>query len=130
VRSTEQAGHPALLLYVYGGTGLSAQIALVAQLLPAAAPFGGLLDIQVPLVPTFPEGPDVTVSELSLVLGPKNLTYYEHVHDKMVAYKPAGLPLPGYCPKGGFAFAIELTFFDGSHADGSTSVPCPGKPSG
>ena len=62
VRTAEQAGHPALLLYIYGETALNAQIVLAAQLLPAAPPFGGLLDIQVPLVPTFPEAAYVTVS--------------------------------------------------------------------
>jgi len=125
VRAAEQGGHPTLLLYVYGETGLNAQVVLVAQLLPAATPFGGLLDIKMPLVPTFPEGPDVTMSEFNLVLGPKDLTYYERVRHKFIAYKPAGIPLPGHCPRGGFAFAVELTFLDGSHAGDATTVPCP-----
>ena len=125
VRTAEQAGHPTLLLYVYGETGLSAQIVLVAQLLPAAKPYGGLLDIHAPLVPTFPEGPFVTVSELTLVLGPKDLTYYENVHHNIRAYELAGIPLPGHCPRGGFAFAVELTFLGGSHAGSTAAVPCP-----
>lgn len=125
VRSAEQAGHPALLLYVYGETGLNAQIVLGAQLLPATKPFGGLLDIHVPLVPTFPEGPYVAVSELTLVLNPKGLTYYEQALHGLVPYTPAGIPLPRHCPRGGFAFAVGLSFLGGSRAGATTAVPCP-----
>ncbi len=125
VRTAERAGHLAMLLYVYGETAVNAQILLAGQLLPASAPFGGGLDIQVPLVQSLPEAPDVTVGEIELLLGPKNLTYYEHVHDKLVTYKPAGISLPGHCPRGGFPFAIEIGFLGGEHATGATAVPCP-----
>jgi hypothetical protein len=127
VRTDEQEGRQALLLYVYGETGLSAKLVLPAELLPAAKPYGGLLDIHVPLVPTFPEGPDVSVSELRLVLGPSNLVYYERVHNRVVRYKPAGIPLPGHCPRKGFPFAVELSFLDASHVSARATVPCPGK---
>jgi hypothetical protein len=128
VRTAEQEGHPALTFYVYDETALNAEIVLPAELLPATKPYGGLLDIHVPLVPTFPEGPDVSVSELRLVLGPKNLTYYEHVHHKTLRYKPAGIPLLGPCPRRGFPFTIELTFLGGGRAAGTTAVPCPARP--
>lgn len=125
LRTAEQEGHPALLLYIYGETAVSAQILLPAQLLPAEGPFGGLLAIHVPLVPSLPETPDVSVGEIQLVLGPKDLTYYERVHDKLIAYKPAGVGLPKRCPRGGFRFAIELGFLGGAHASAATAVPCP-----
>lgn len=125
VRTDEQAGRPAILFYIYEEPALSAQIVLVAELLPATKPYEGLLDIHLPLIPTFFEGPDVTVSELSLVLGPKNLTYYERVRHKVLRYKPAGIPLPGHCPHRGFPFAVQLSFLGGAHAAGATSVPCP-----
>jgi hypothetical protein len=127
LRTTGQAGHPALLFYIYGESALSAQIVLPTEMLPAGQPYGGLLDIHVPLVPTFPEGPDVAVSELALAIGPRSLTYSERVHHKLVRYKPAGIPLPRRCPHGGFPFAIELSFLGGSHAAGRTAVPCPGR---
>jgi hypothetical protein len=125
LRTAEQEGHPALLLYVYGETAVSAQIVLPAQLLPADGPFGGLLAIHAPLVPSLPETPDVSVGEIQLVLGPQDLTYYERVHHKLLAYKPAGIGLPKRCPRGGFRFAVELGFLGGAHADGATAVPCP-----
>jgi len=125
VRTEERSGHQAVLLYVYGETGLSARIILPAELLPAAKPYGGSLDIQVPLVPSFPEGPDVSVSDLTLVLGPGNLTYSERVHHRLVHYKPTGIPLPGHCPRGGFPFAVELSFLDGSRASAGAAARCP-----
>jgi hypothetical protein len=125
VRTVEQDGHFALLLYVYGETAVSAQVILTGELLPADGPFGGQLDIQVPLVQSLPETPDVSVGEIGLVLGPKDLTYYERVHGKILPYTPAGIALPKHCPRGGFRFAIELGFLGGAHAASATAVPCP-----
>jgi hypothetical protein len=127
LRAAEQSGRQALLICIYGETGVHVQIPLLAQLLPDGPPFGGLLHIQVPLVSTFPEGPDISVTQLSLVLGPRNLIYYEQVHHKRVAYKPAGIALPGRCPRGGFPFAVTMDFLDGSQASATTAVPCPPK---
>jgi hypothetical protein len=126
VRTFERAGRPpALLLYIYDETALDARIVLPAQLLPASRPFGGALAIHVPLVPTFPEGPYVTVSRLSLVLGPSSLVYRERVHGRLVSYRPEGIPLPRHCPRGGFPFAVQLSFLGDGRAAASTAVPCP-----
>jgi hypothetical protein len=40
------------------------------------------------------------------------------------------VPLPTTCPHGGFQFAAQLTFLDGSTATAHTAVPCPGSPRG
>lgn len=125
VRSAEQEGHFALLLYVYGETAVETQIVLPAQLLPAGGPFGGLLAIQVPLVPSLPETPDVSVGEIALQIGSRDLTYYERVHHKLIAYRPAGIELPKRCPRGGFRFAVRLGFLGGQSASSATAVPCP-----
>jgi hypothetical protein len=125
LRTTEQTGHLALLFYAYEETAVSAQILFTGQLLPARAPFGGLLYIQVPLVASLPEAPYLSVAEIQLVLGPKDLTYYERVNGRVVPYKPAGIRLPGHCPRGGFPFAVELGFLGGNHASNHTTVPCP-----
>ncbi len=125
VRTTEQEGRPALLLYVYVQSGVEVQLVLPVELYGAAKPYGGRLDIHVPLVQAFREGPDISVTELHLVVGPKNLTYYERAHKKTVRYKPAGIPLPNRCPRGGFRFAVGLTFLGGAEAAATTAVPCP-----
>ncbi|HTB70395.1 MAG TPA: hypothetical protein VK707_05400, partial [Solirubrobacteraceae bacterium] len=90
----------------------------------SAPPYGGRIDIAVPLIESFPEAPDVSLVQLHLVIGPRGLTYYEHVAGKLVPYKPKGLTLPNRCPRGGYPFALELSFLDGSHAGDATNVPC------
>jgi hypothetical protein len=125
VRGAEQEGRLAMLLYIYDETAVSAQLILPSQLFPGVRPFGGRLAIQVPLVATLPEAPDLAVAEIQLVLGPKDLVYYERAHGKEIRYKPAGVKVPGHCPRDGFPFTVELGFLGGSHASGATAVPCP-----
>jgi hypothetical protein len=126
VRTTEQEGHLAMLLYAYDERAVSARIIFAGQLLPAPAPFGGRLEISVPLVQSLPEAPDLAVSEIQLAIGAKGLTYYERVRGKVVAYKPAGIELPRHCPRGGFPFSVELGFLGGMRVGGRTAVACPG----
>jgi hypothetical protein len=125
VRTTEQEGHLTMLMYVYDETAVSAQLILTGQLLPAAGPFAGLLDIHLPLLQSLPGTPDVSVAEIQLGLGPESLTYSENIAGKMVHYIPEGIDLPKHCPRGGFPFAVTLGFADGSHAQARTAVPCP-----
>lgn len=124
-RAPEQNGHLALLLYATGVSPVDAQIVFPGLLLPAPAPFGGSVHVNVPLVPSVPEAPDVAVVKFSSTLGPQHITYYEHQHGKTIAYQPKGLILPNTCPHGGFPFAAEFTFLDGSRAHAHTAVACP-----
>lgn len=125
-RAPDENGQIGLLLYANGLTPVDAQILLPSLLLPAPAPFGGRVQIAVPLVPSLPDSPDVAVVRLTTTLGPLGITYYEKIHGRTVAYHPRGLLLPDSCPRGGFPFAAELGFVDGSTASARTSVPCPG----
>jgi hypothetical protein len=125
VRAPTQSGHISMMFYAAGVTPVDAQIIFPGQLLPAEAPFGGLLHIDVPLVPSLPEAPDVSVTEINATLGPQHLTYYHHVGGRFVAYDPQGILLPNRCPRGGFPFAAELGFLDGTSTGAQTVVPCP-----
>jgi hypothetical protein len=125
VRSAEHNGHLGLLVYAEGETPVSAQIVFPGLILPAAPPFGGHVDMSVPLVPSLPNGPDVAIVRFRSTLGPRHLRYNEHVHGRLVEYEPRGIPLPARCPPGGFVFAAKFGFVDGSHASASTAVPCP-----
>jgi hypothetical protein len=125
VRTTEQEGHLTMLLYLYDESAVSTQLILNTQLLPAGGPFAGLVNIQIPLLHSLPETPDVSVSEIQLGLGPETLTYTENVAGRVVHYIPEGIDLPKRCPRGGFPFAVTLGFADGSHASARTAVPCP-----
>jgi hypothetical protein len=125
IRGPEQNRHTALLFYAKGISPVDARVVFPGLLLPSAAPFGGLVRIDVPLVPSLPEAPDVSVVSARSTIGPQHLTYYERVHGKLVAYNPEGILLPHRCPRGGFPFAAAFTFLDGSHATARTTVPCP-----
>jgi hypothetical protein len=125
LRAPEQEGHLALLIYASGTTPVNAQIVFPGLLLPAPAPYGASIHINVPLVESLPGAPDVAVVRLHATLGPQGLTYYEHVRGRLLAYKPRGILLPNKCPHGGFAFDATFAFLDGSHATAHTTVPCP-----
>ncbi len=125
-RAPTANGQIAMVLYANGATPVEAQILLPSLLLPASAPFGGRVKIDVPLVPSLPDTPDVAIARLTTTLGPLGITYYERLHGRTVAYRPRGLQLPDSCPRGGFPFAAELGFVNGSSASAGTVVPCPG----
>jgi hypothetical protein len=125
VRTTEQSGHLALLIYADGASPVSAQIVFPGLVLSAPAPFGGRLDMKVPLVPSLPGSPDVAVVQFHSTLGPLHLRYREHVHGRVIQYEPKGIPLPDRCPHGGFQFSARFAFQDGSHSNAAATVPCP-----
>lgn len=125
VRATEYNGSLALLIYAEGRTPVSAQIAFSGLILPAAAPFGGRLQMNIPLVPSLPDGPDVAIVQFHSTLGPLHLHYRERVHGRIVEYEPKGIPLPNHCPPAGFAFAARFSFTSGGGATAHTTVPCP-----
>lgn len=124
-RTTDHNEHLTLLIYAVGSTPVSAQIVFPAMILPAPAPFGGRLDMDIPLVPSLPQAPDVAVVQFRSTLGPLHLRYHEYVHGRLITYKPKGIPLPSHCPHGGFPFAAKFAFQDGSNTKTSTTVPCP-----
>lgn len=127
VRARTQSGL-AVLFFVEGATPVQAQIALPALLEPAAPPYGGQVEIDVPLVPSLPEAPDVSLVHLHATLGPQGLVYYESVHGHRSAYRPRGIVLPDACPSKGFPFTAQLTFVNGARQDATTRVPCPRRP--
>jgi hypothetical protein len=127
LRGSTHDPHLALLVFVNAEAPIWAPLTLPALLLPAPAPFGGRIDIKVPLIPTFPGAPDVAVTQLRFTIGPQHLTYYERHHGRWEPYRPEGINLPDTCPRKGFPFAATLAFADGSHTAASTTVPCPAK---
>jgi hypothetical protein len=84
----------------------------------------GVIALSVPLVPSLPEGEDVSVVAVNATLG-GNLTYLERRGGRTVRYRPRGISLPPRCPRGGFAFAGIFTFLDGTQTTAHTRVPCP-----
>jgi hypothetical protein len=125
VRATNRSGHLALLIYIHARSPISGQIVFPGLILPATTPYGGRLDMSIPLVPGLPQGPDVAVVQFHSTLGPLHLRYHEHTHGHTIEYEPKGVPLPNKCPHGGFRFAASFTFQNNSHSKATTTVPCP-----
>jgi hypothetical protein len=123
-----QDGHPQLLFVAVGEYPVIAEVAFSALVLPAGPRFGGLIDTMLPLVPSVPDGPNVALLGLATTIGPAGITYRENVGGRTVSFHPKGILLPRSCPRGGFPFAVQLSFIDGSSAGANASVPCPRKP--
>jgi hypothetical protein len=131
LRGSASEGHQALLFYTEAFTPVSAQLVLPGRLETDTGPFSGQLDTAIPLIPTWPGGPDISLVRFTSSFGPAGLTYYLRRHGKLVRYHPRGATVPTSCPRGGFQFTAEVTFADASSASAHSTVPCPRKaPSG
>jgi hypothetical protein len=124
-RAPDQEGHIALLLYAVGPTPVNTQILSPAQLLPADPPFGGRLNMELPVIPSVPGAPAIAIASMHVTLGPQGLTYFEHVDGSTLAYTPRGILIPTKCPRGGFHFAATFSFLDGSSEQAGDVVACP-----
>jgi hypothetical protein len=118
-------GNIVVLFYANGLAPVYAQIVFSGELLPGEGAFGGNLDTAIPEIKSVTNGPPVSIINVNSTIGPSHLTYYKHVHGKLVGYKPQGISLPVKCPRGGFPFAALFTFLDGSQVPATHSVPCP-----
>ena len=127
LRAPTQEGRLALLFDASSPAPVIAHVVFGGSLLPAGVPFGGRVSIGVPLVPTIPGAPDLLVVQVHVTLGPLGVSYYERVGAMTLAYRPKGILLPKSCPRGGFPFAAEFSFVDGSHTQAYTAVPCPAR---
>lgn len=123
-RAPDEAGSLTLLFYSEGTSPVDTRIVFAGLLQPAGVPFGGLVDIGIPLVPTLPGAPYISVIHLRSTIGPREVIYYEQVDGRMLAYRPLGILLPDRCPRGGFPFAAQFRFIDGSTRTAHTKIAC------
>jgi hypothetical protein len=118
-------GNLVVLFYANGLTPVYAQLVFAGEVLPASGAFGSRLATEVPPIASVPGGADVSIVSVQSTIGPSHLTYYRHRHRHLVAFHPEGVSVPERCPHGGFPFAAEFGFQDGSHTTAKTTVPCP-----
>jgi hypothetical protein len=119
------AGNMVVLFYANGQFPVSAQLVFSGEVLSDTGVFGSQLATTVPLIPSVPNGPDVSIVNVNATIGPAGLTYYHHVHGRLKPFHPVGIGVPERCPRGGFPFGASFVFQDGSTASASTRVPCP-----
>lgn len=120
-------GNLVVLFYANGLYPVFAQLSFSGEVLPDHGQFGSQLAAAIPLVTSVPGGPDVSIVTVKTTIGPSQLTYYKHVHGHLVPFHPRGVSIPERCPRGGFPFAANFGFEDGSRTTATTTVPCPAK---
>jgi hypothetical protein len=114
-----------VVFYAEGLSPVFAALVFPGTVLADMHPFGERIDTVFPLVSAWPEGPNVALESFKTTIGPLHLTYHRQVNGKTISYRPHGVSVPKRCPPGGFPFAAELTFEDGTRTTASYNVPCP-----
>ena len=125
VGPSTSGGNMVVLFYANGQFPVSAQLVFSGEVLSDTGVFGSQLATAVPLIPSVPNGPDVSIVDVNATIGPAGLTYYHHVHGRLRPFHPLGIGVPERCPRGGFPFSAAFVFQDGSTANAATTVPCP-----
>jgi hypothetical protein len=118
-------GNVVVLFYANGLAPVYAQIVFAGELVNGGGAFGEDLSAAIPLIPSVTNGPPVSIINVRSTIGPGHLTYYRHVHGRLVSYKPTGVQVPARCPHGGFPFTARFAFMDGSAVNSTAYVPCP-----
>lgn len=106
------SGSPALALLGVGDTPLRERTISTAVLHGDSAPYGSQLAISIPAIPTLVFEPNASFDSLTLTIGGAGTA-------------SAKILVPRRCRTGGFAFAADVSFVDGSSGHAATAVPCP-----
>jgi hypothetical protein len=110
-----QNGNPTIEILGQGYTPLDERVVVTGAVLPDQAPYGEELVMSVPSIPTIPLEPDASMVSFSLTIGGM----------RFKAHNPNTVVVPSRCPAGGFPFAADFTYADGSTSATTTTVPCP-----
>ncbi len=95
LRAPDEEGHISLLFDAVGTTPLNTSAVFPGALLPAPAPFGGQVSIDVPLIPSLPGAPMSRSCACAPPSAPAGVTYFEH---RSKAEPSATSPRASCCP--------------------------------
>ena len=118
-------GNIVVLFYADGREPVYAQLVFEGELISGTQTLSGSLNAAIPLVPSVPAGPPVSIVSVSTTIGPAHLTYTERVRGRTVRFHPIGVSVPASCPRGGFQFSATFSFLDGTSTTADSTVPCP-----
>jgi hypothetical protein len=107
---------PTLEILAQGYTPLDERKIFTATVLPAGAPYGEELEMSIPPIPTLIFEPDASLVDFSLTIGARGRHRTHGTNTVLV---------PSKCPAGGFPFAAEFTYADGSSGTSLATTPCP-----
>jgi hypothetical protein len=112
---TPQNGNPTIEILGQGYTPLYERVVTTGTVLQDHAPYGEELVMSIPPIPTLPLEPDASITSFSLTVGGARFR----------AHDPNTIIVPSHCPAGGFPFAADFTYADGSTSTSTATVPCP-----
>jgi len=107
---------PTFEILAQGDTPFDERVVLAGAMLPDHSPYGQALSIVVPPIRTLTFEPDASIVTFSLTIGPS------HRHRGAPA---DAVVMPSSCPAGGFPFAAEFSYADGSSGRATATAPCP-----
>jgi hypothetical protein len=107
---------PTIEILGQGYTPFDERIVLTGTMLAPAGPYGESLMLSIPPIPTLPLEPDASIVTFSLAIG---------APPRRRARDANTVRLPSACPPGGFPFAAEFTYADGSTSSSLTTAACP-----
>jgi hypothetical protein len=110
-----QNGNPTIEILGQGYTPLDERVVVTGVVLPDRAPYGEELVMSIPPIPTIPLEPDASIVSFSLTIG----------GTRFRAHNPNTVIVPSRCPAGGFPFAADFTYADGSTSSATATVSCP-----
>ncbi len=99
-----------------GYSPIGQQMVLTATALPDRSPYGEQLVMSIPPIPTVPPEPDASITSFSLTIGTSSSHRAREANTVLI---------PSSCPAGGFPFAAEFTYADGSVGSALATIPCP-----
>jgi hypothetical protein len=105
---------PTVEILGQGYTPFDERLMFTGTVEPGHAPYGEELVMSVPAIPSLPLEPDASILSLSLTVG---AAHRGHATSSVV--------VPRGCPAGGFPFAAEFTYADGSVDKALATAPCP-----
>jgi hypothetical protein len=110
-----QNGNPTIEVLGQGYSPLDERVVITGTVLLDKPPYGEELVMSVPAIPTIPLEPNASTVSFSLTIGGARF----RKHD------PNAVMLPSSCPAGGFPFAADFTYEDGTTSSTTATVPCP-----
>jgi hypothetical protein len=107
---------PTFEILAHGYTPLDESVVFGGLVRPDRAPYGEQLVMTIPPVPSLPLEPDASVVTFSLTVG---------AGSGPRTYDQNAVLVPARCPAGGFPFAAEFTYADGSTGSARARIRCP-----
>jgi hypothetical protein len=111
-----QSFQPTFEMLGQGYTPLEKRILIGGTVASSDAPYGEELVMSIPPIPTLPLEPEASLASLTLTVG---------TSAHRLAQDANTIVVPSSCPAGGFPFAAEFTYADGSAGKTVATVPCP-----